>query len=156
MSERYDFVDMAETGPAAVRTAFANQILYCRANGAPITARVVAALAALLDKPGSEFARRIADWKGAPLADALPLRAAGGIHALHLAGSAHELAPIYADAEDINDAAIVAGVVARQEAALLPWLEGPAADQRGGALVELHRCDAVARRQGFAAAFRLP
>ncbi len=132
MSERYDFVDMAETGPAAVRTAFANQILYCRANGAPITARVVAALAALLDKPGSEFARRIADWKGAPLADALPLRAAGGIHALHLAGSAHELAPIYADAEDINDAAIVAGVVARQEAALLPWLEGPPQTNEAG------------------------
>ncbi|MFN7028998.1 MAG: DUF2332 domain-containing protein [Sphingopyxis sp.] len=132
MSERYDFVDMAETGPAAVRTAFANQILYCRANGAPITARVVAALAALLDKPGSEFARRIADWKGAPLADALPLRAAGGIHALHLAGSAHELAPIYADAEDINDAAIVAGVVARHEAALLPWLEGPPQTNEAG------------------------
>ena len=132
MSERYDFVDMAETGPAAVRTAFANQILYCRANGAPITARVVAALAALLDKPGSEFARRIADWKGAPLADALPLRAAGGIHALHLAGSAHELAPIYADAEDINDAAIVAGVVQRQEAALLPWLDGPPQTNEAG------------------------
>ncbi len=44
MSERYDCVDMAETGPAAVRTAFANQILYCRANRAPVTARIVAAL----------------------------------------------------------------------------------------------------------------
>lgn len=132
MSERYDFVDMAETGPAAVRTAFANQMLYCRANDAPITARVVAALGALLDKPGSEFARRIAEWPGAPLADALPLRAAGGIHALHLAGSAHELAPIYADAEDINDAAIVAGVVARHEAALLPWLDGPPQTNEAG------------------------
>lgn len=132
MSERYDFVDMAETGPAAVRTAFTNQILYCRANGAPVTARVVAALGALLDKPGSEFARRIAEWPGAPLADALPLRAAGGIHALHLAGSAHELAPIYADADDINDAAIVAGVVARHEAALLPWLDGPPQTNEAG------------------------
>ena len=71
--------------------------------------RVVAALATLLDKPASEFARRIAGWEGPPLADALPLRAAGGIHALHLSNTAHELAPIYADAEDINDAAIVAG-----------------------------------------------
>ena len=132
MSERYDFVDMAETGPAAVRTAFANQILYCRANGAPVTARIVAALGALLGKPASDFARRVAEWKGAPLADALPLRAAGGIHALHLAGSAHELAPIYADAEDINDAAIVAGVVARHEAALLPWLDGPPQTNEAG------------------------
>ena len=132
MSERYDFVDMAQSGPAAVRTAFANQMLYCRANDAPITARIVAALGTLLDKPASEFARRMAHWSGAPLADALPLRAAGGIHALHLAGSAHELAPIYADAEDFNDAAIVAGVVARHEAALLPWLDGPPQTNEAG------------------------
>ena len=132
MSERYQPVDMAETGPRAVRTAFANQVAYCRANDAPITARIVAALATLLDKPATIFARRIADWKGAPLADALPLRAAGGMHALHLAGAAHELAPIYADSEDINDAAIVAGVAARHEAALLPWLDGPPQTNEAG------------------------
>jgi hypothetical protein len=132
MSERYQQVDMAETGPAAVRTAFANQVLYCRANGAPVTARIVAALGALLDQPASAFAAQIADWKGAPLADALPLRAAGGVHALHLSGAAHELAPIYADAEDINDAAIVAGVVQRHEAALLPWLGGPPQTNEAG------------------------
>lgn len=132
MSERYKLVDMAETGPRAVRTAFANQVVYCRANDAPITARIVAALAALLDKPATGFARRIADWQGAPLADALPLRAAGGIHALHLAGIAHELAPIYADSEDINDAAIVAGVIHRHEAALLPWLDGPPQTNEAG------------------------
>jgi hypothetical protein len=132
MSERYDFIDMAETGPKAVRTAFANQVAYCRANDARVTARVVAALAALLAKPTSEFARRIAGWEGAPLADALPLRAAGGIHALHLSGTAHELAPIYADSEDINDDAIIAGVVARHEAALLPWLDGPPQTNEAG------------------------
>lgn len=132
MSERYQPVDMAETGSPAVRTAFSNQVLYCRANDAPVTARVVAALGALLDKPTSEFARRIAEWEGPPLADALPLRAAGGIHALHLAGTAHELAPIYADSEDINDAAIVAGVIARHEAALLPWLDGPPQTNEAG------------------------
>ncbi len=132
MSEQYKPVDMAETGPPAIRTAFANQVVYCRANGAPITARVVAALGALIDAPRTGFARRIADWSGAPLADALPLRAAGGIHALHLAGIAHELAPIYADSEDINDAAIVAGVVARHEAALLPWLGGPPQTNEAG------------------------
>ncbi|ALH81373.1 DUF2332 domain-containing protein [Sphingopyxis macrogoltabida] len=132
MSERYQLVDMAETGPAAVRTALANQVAYCRANDAPVTARVVAALAALLDKPATDFARRIADWDGMPLADALPLRAAGGIHALHLSGTASELAPIYANAEDINDAAIVAGVVRRHEAALLPWLDGPPQTNEAG------------------------
>lgn len=132
MSERYEFVDMGATGAGAVRTAFANQVAYCRSSEAPVTARIVAALAALLDKPATDFARRIASWEGAPLADALPLRAAGGLHALHLAGAASELAPIYADADDINDAAIVAGVVARHEAALLPWLDGPPQTNEAG------------------------
>ncbi|MBN8806514.1 MAG: DUF2332 family protein, partial [Sphingopyxis terrae] len=132
MSERYKFVDMNETGPGAVRTAFANQVAYCRAAEAPITARIVAAVAMLLDRPETGFARRIADWPGAPLADALPLRAAGGLHALHLSGAADDLAPIYADAEDINDAAIVAGVVRRHEAALLPWLDGPPQTNEAG------------------------
>ncbi len=132
MSERYKPIDMAETGPRAVRTAFSNQVAYCRANDARVTARIVAALGLLLDKPASEFARRIAGWQDAPLADALPLRAAGGIHALHLSGAAHELAPIYADAEDINDNAIVAGVVRRHEAALLPWLDGPPQTNEAG------------------------
>ncbi|MDO9367932.1 MAG: DUF2332 domain-containing protein [Sphingopyxis sp.] len=132
MSERYEFIDINATGADAVRTAFANQVAYCRASDARVTARIVAALATLLDRPATQFARRIADWPGAPLADALPLRAAGGIHALHLAGIAHELAPIYADSEDINDAAIVAGVVARHEAALLPWLDGPPQTNEAG------------------------
>ncbi|MBA3940925.1 MAG: DUF2332 domain-containing protein [Sphingopyxis sp.] len=132
MSERYQMVDIGETGPKAIRTAFANQVLYCRANDAPVTARVVAALARLLDRPATEFARRIATWEGAPLADALPLRAAGGIHALHLAGTTPELAPVYADADGINDAAIVAAVVNRHEADLLPWLDGPPQTNEAG------------------------
>ncbi|MBL0914382.1 MAG: DUF2332 family protein [Sphingopyxis sp.] len=125
MSERYQPVELGDTGKDAVRAAFANQVLYCRANDAPVTARIVAALATLLDKPATNFAQRIADWQGPPLADALHLRAAGGLHALHLSGKSPALAPIYADADDINDAAIVAGVVAGHEAALLPWLDGP-------------------------------
>jgi hypothetical protein len=132
MSERYQAMELGDTGPGAVRAAFANQVAYCRANDAPVTARIVAALATLLDKPATAFARRIADWQGPPLADALPLRAAGGLHALHLAGKSPALAPIYADADDINDAAIVAGVVAGHEAALLPWLDGPPQTNEAG------------------------
>ncbi|APW72404.1 MULTISPECIES: DUF2332 domain-containing protein [Sphingopyxis] len=132
MSERYEFIDIGATGADAVRTAFRNQVAYCRAADAPVTARIVAALATLIDAPATGFARRMAEWQGAPLADALPLRAAGGLHALHLSGAAPELAPIYADADDINDAAIVAGVVQRQEAALLPWLDGPPQTNEAG------------------------
>ena len=132
MSEREDPLTLSGTGPTAVRAAFANQVAYCRANDAPVTARVVAALAKLLDQPASDFARRIADWKGPPLTDALPLRAAGGVHALHLSGAASEMAPIYADAEGINDAAVVGGAVARHQAALLPWLDGPPQTNEAG------------------------
>lgn len=132
MSERHQPVDMAETGPAAVRAAFANQVAYCRANDAPVTARIVAAIAALLDRPATGFARRMAAWAGPPIADALPLRAAGGFHALHLGGDADDLAPIYADADGINDATIVAAVARRHEAALLPWLDGPPQTNEAG------------------------
>lgn len=132
MRERHQIVDINATGDRAVRAAFSNQVAYCRANGAPVTARIVTALASLIDKPTTDFARRIADWPGAPLADALPLRAAGGLHALHLSGAAPGLAPIYADAEDFNDAAIVAGVIAGHEAELLPWLDGPPQTNEAG------------------------
>src|SRR3546814_18631640 len=36
------------------------------------------------------------------------------------------------DLDDINDAAIVAGVVARHETALLPWLDGPPQTNEAG------------------------
>ena len=132
MSERAAVIDINATGAKAVRAAFANQLAYCRANDAPVTARILAALATLLDKPATAFARRIAQWPGAPLADALPLRAAGGLHALHLSGIAPGLAPIYADAEDFNDATIVAGVVAGHDEQLLPWLDGPPQTNEAG------------------------
>ena len=62
---------------ADVRAAFSNQVAYCNANGAPVTAAVVAAIAKALD-PASLFGARVLGWTGKPLADALPLRCAGG------------------------------------------------------------------------------
>jgi hypothetical protein len=51
--------------------AYANQIDYCRASDATIAARVVTALAHLLDNPDAgAFIARIRDWPGAPLAAA--------------------------------------------------------------------------------------
>ncbi|RZK02432.1 MAG: DUF2332 domain-containing protein [Novosphingobium sp.] len=116
----------------SVAQAFANQVAYCRANDAPITARVVAALAAQLDDPqAGAFVRRIRDWPGAPLADALPLRATGGIHALHQSGRAPELAAIYAD-EPADDRAVLAEVIGAHEAFLAPWLDGPPQTNEAG------------------------
>jgi hypothetical protein len=128
----YEFVDMNTAGPGAVATAFANQVAYCAAAGAHITARVCAGIGAVLasDAPG-DLLDRVRSWQGAPLADALPLRVAGGLHALHLSGAAPELAPIYRG-EDAEDAAVIAGVIAAHEAALLPWLDGPPQTNEAG------------------------
>lgn len=128
----YEFVDMNSSGPAAVRTAFRNQEAYCLHNGAPITARVVAAVwAAIEGGLDNALARRIAEWQGAPLADALPLRVAGGLHALHLAEAEPALAPLYRNVP-ADDAAILAAAMTRHETALLPWLDGPPQTNEAG------------------------
>jgi hypothetical protein len=128
----YEFVDMNTAGPGAVATAFANQVAYCEAAGAPITARVVGAIAAVLASgAGGALLERVRGWQGAPLAAALPLRVAGGLHALHLSGAAPELAPIYAG-QPANDTAVIAGVMAAHEAVLLPWLDGPPQTNEAG------------------------
>lgn len=115
-----------------VRQAYANQVDYCRSNDASVTARIVAAIAAQLDRPEpGAFIEAIRDWSGAPLADAVPLRSAGGFHALHLSGAAPELAPIYAG-EPADDDVIVGAVARRHAEALLPWLDGPPQTNEAG------------------------
>lgn len=128
----YDYVDIGTMGEGAVATAFANQVAYCEANGAPVTARVVRAIAAVLasDAQGEPL-RRIRNWEGAPLADALPLRVAGGVHALHLSGTEPRLAPIYAS-EPADDLTVMRDVMTEREADLLPWLAGPPQTNEAG------------------------
>lgn len=128
----YETIDLATRGAGAVKTAFANQVAYCAHSDAPITARVVAGIAKVLESVSDNtLLSRIRRWEGAPLADALPLRVAGGLHALHLSGAAPELAAIYAG-EPADDAALIAGVMATHEAALLPWLDGPPQTNEAG------------------------
>lgn len=128
----YEFVDMNTKGDGAVATAFANQVAYCENAGAPITARVVAAILEVLKSDASNaLIERIRSWHGAPLADALPLRVAGGIHSLHLSGDAPELMPIYRGIP-ADDAAIVGAVMQAHEAPLLPWLDGPPQTNEAG------------------------
>jgi hypothetical protein len=128
----YELIDMNTRGADAVAVAFANQVAYCEHGGAPSTARVVAGIAAVLGSEAEgELLARIRAWDGAPLADALPLRVAGGLHALHLSGAAPELAPIYRG-EDAEDAQMIAEVMAAHEAALLPWLAGPPQTNEAG------------------------
>ena len=88
-----------------MKAHFERQATYCSAFGADLTARLLRHLPDCI-LPSSALGQRIANWPGdaAPEADNLPLRLAGGLHALLLSAKAPELAPIYrsgamADAE---------------------------------------------------------
>jgi hypothetical protein len=109
--------DMADE--ATNRAAFEVQAAYCAANAAPVTARVARALGQALTRD-TATGRRVLDWPGEPVADALVLRLVGGLHALYRAGGDAEVARLFA-----GEAADVDAIVARHDAALLPWLEGP-------------------------------
>ncbi|MFA6218496.1 MAG: DUF2332 domain-containing protein [Erythrobacter sp.] len=125
-------MDIDTKGDDAVGKGFRNQVAYCLDNGAPITARVVQAIwGAIEGGLDNALARRIREWQGAPLADALPLRIAGGLHWLRLTGREPALVPIYRG-EAADDAAIIAEVMRVHEAQLLPWLDGPPQTNEAG------------------------
>ncbi len=109
-----------------VAAALEWQAVHAETNGAPMTGRVVRAMLALLDGP-SRCGARMRDWPGKPVADAMPLRLAGGLHWLHLTGQEARLGPVYAGkvADQAAVDAIVRAVVAQHDDALLPWFDGP-------------------------------
>lgn len=126
MAAEYKAIDMDATGPDAIATAFANQVAYCRSNGAEITASVCEGLCDLLATDrGGMVMMRVRRWAGPPLADALPLRIAGGLHALHLSGAEPELAPLYTGKRVSEVGDLLATIIERHEAFLLPWLDSP-------------------------------
>jgi len=114
------------------RASFRVQAGYCAAMDAPITARISAVLGETLTRD-SETGRRVLDWPGEPVADALVLRLIGGLHALHRRG-VPELAPVFAGAEadTARIGAILRGVLAAHDAELLPWLKGPPQTNEAG------------------------
>lgn len=109
------------------------QAEHCRRNGAPVTARIVDAQVALMAGDTS-VGRRIANWPGLPLEDAMPLRLAGGFHHLLLTGSDDRLLPVYRGEVTAQDAvdAIVVAVTGDHDARLLPWLDGPPQTNEAG------------------------
>lgn len=132
-SAKYELMDPQSKGPEAVARAFENQVAYCQSNKAEITASVCQALRELIPGDrGGMVMMRARKWAGPPLADALPLRVAGGLHALHLEGETPELAEIYEGhrVSDITD--VIADVLERHEAVLMPWLDGPPQTNEAG------------------------
>ncbi|WP_375458131.1 DUF2332 domain-containing protein [uncultured Enterovirga sp.] len=84
------------TREAAVRTAFRAQKGWCEKLGSPFTARLCDVFAERLDR-STALGRRMLDWPGEPdaLHDSVPLRIAGGLHALVRRGRLPDLAAFY-------------------------------------------------------------
>lgn len=105
---------------AEIRASFEVQAGYCGAMDAPRTAAVARALGRVLSRE-TETGRRVLDWAGEPVADALVLRLIGGLHALLRRGGDRDLERMFEDGDD----SATRRAVARHDNALTAWLEGP-------------------------------
>jgi hypothetical protein len=119
---------------AEILSGLNDQADHVMNNGAPGTAAICRALIALADGD-TLCGQRIANWNPqAVLRDALPLRIAGGLHDLFRRGLEPELGKIYHG--EITDAiaveALIAEVVGRHDAELLPWFNSPPQTNEAG------------------------
>ncbi len=107
----------------SIRTAFRQQAAFCRASGSALTGAVLEALADTLDV-STRTGRRILEWPGDPMVDALKLRIAGGLNALARSGREPELTKLY-DARTGEFHAVLKRVFEKWDDWLYPWLDGP-------------------------------
>lgn len=116
-----------------VGEAIAWQARHAHEAGAPITARIIRAELAII-AAGTRTGQRMADWPGLSLEDAMPLRAAGGLHFLHLTGQTDLLARVYAGeiTKQTQVDALVRAVAEQFDEVLLPWLDGPPQTNEAG------------------------
>lgn len=109
------------------------QARHAEENGAPATARVIRALSGVRVSE-TATGRRIANWPGLTLKDAMPLRLAGGFHHLVLSGADTRLAQVYAGAntDQAEVDALVLDLAHIFDERLLPWLNGPPQTNEAG------------------------
>ena len=111
----------------AVRDAFALQVEWCERLGSPFTARLCEAVGPNIDR-SSATGRRLLDWQGDPVVDAVALRLTGGLHALVRRGRLPRLAAFYPP-NPLPDAgrlwAGVADAIQDADAELAAWLDSP-------------------------------
>lgn len=114
-------------------TALDWQARHAEENGAPATARVIRALAGVRASD-TATGKRIANWPGLTLKDAMPLRLAGGFHHLLLSGADARLAQVYSGEVTDQPAidALVLDLTRRFDARLSPWLDGPPQTNEAG------------------------
>ncbi|MGB3408732.1 MAG: DUF2332 family protein [Jannaschia sp.] len=114
--------------PLSLTQAFKAQSEACAALGSPFMGRLMALLAARLTPADGEIAARLFAWEGDVGASghSLPLRLAGGLHALRLMDRA-DLASVYPPTtsrdEDLWDT--VLGAMTAEAAFLMRWLDSP-------------------------------
>lgn len=106
-----------------IRDAFALQASYCRATGSPLTAEVLTALIAVMDRD-TRTGTRILDWPGDPMVNALKLRIAGGLNALARSGGDEALTALYT-AREGDWPGVIGRVLRDWDDWLYPWLDSP-------------------------------
>lgn len=117
---------MADACTVVVRAHFAIQAEACRSLGSDFNARLCNLLGERLS-PMTGFGTRILTWPGDPRADALALRAAGGLNALARSGMAPELTALYPP-HAVDDEALWRGVfraIADHDVSLTAYLDSP-------------------------------
>ena len=104
------------------RAAFGIQAGYSAAMDAPILTRILIALEQAVDRT-TATGRRVLDWPGEPIADAMVLRLMGGLHALHRAGVDPVLSRMFVGGAVDPD--VLRVILRDHDAVLSPWLDGP-------------------------------
>lgn len=134
---------------------FRAQARACEALGSPFTARLLMILAEMLH-PGTAVFDRVLNWQGDPTSggDSVPLRLAGGLHALVLSGKDDGLTGCYPPNIAANDqtfrAALSAALTLHKDL-LLQWLDSPPQTNEVARSAVL-----VAAGQSLASRFDLP
>lgn len=109
-----------------LQEAFLEQARSCAALDSPFMARLLTGLSRDW-APDSALGRFCAEWSGdiGPGGASLPLRMAGGLHALVLSGRAPELAMVYPphSVPDADLGAAVRAALRRHEVFLIDWMQ---------------------------------
>ncbi len=135
---------------AGIRAAFRQQAAWCRELGSPFTARVLDLAADRLDR-SSAVGHRVLDWTGLPGSrfDAVPLRLAGGLHALARRGAS--LSASYPPHVAPEDGVLWRAIrSALDEPDLLPWLDSaPQTNEVARSAILMAGLMTVAHRTGL-------
>ncbi|QXQ06674.1 DUF2332 family protein [Sphingosinicellaceae bacterium] len=135
---------------ASIRAAFDQQRLWSQKLGTPFMERVFTVLGRDLDR-STVVGARVLDWPGEPIADALVLRLAGGLHALVRAGKLPALAALYPPNPMPGEAELgaeLAAALAHPE--LAAWLESaPQTNEVGRSAVLMAGLRVVAAETGL-------